>query len=76
MRVSPARQDDVARAALAVRAGEPDTDGRIQVEVTFQDLQHAEWAMWQLAEDVEVLAPDLLRAAVRDRAAAIAARHS
>lgn len=76
VRVSPARQDDVARAALAVRAGEPDTDGRIQVEVTFQDLQHAEWAMWQLAEDVEVLAPDLLRAAVRDRAAAIAARHS
>jgi hypothetical protein len=32
--------------------------------------------MWQLAEDVDVLAPDLLRASVRDRAAAIASRHS
>ena len=76
VRVTPTRQDDVARAALAVRAGEPDPDGRLRVEVTFQDLQHAEWAMWQLAEDLDVLAPDSLRASVRDRAAAIASRHS
>lgn len=75
VRVTPELQDDVARAALAVRAGEPDTDGRIRVEVTFQDMQQADWAMWQLAEYVEVLAPDLLRASVRDRAAVIAARH-
>jgi predicted DNA-binding transcriptional regulator YafY len=43
--------------------------------VTFQDSRHAEWALWQLGTDAEALAPPSLRTALRDRAAAIAARY-
>jgi hypothetical protein len=43
--------------------------------VTFQDARHAEWALWQLAMNAEALAPPWLRTALRDRAAAIAARY-
>lgn len=71
-----ARREAVARAALAVRSGKPDTDGRVRVQVTFQDMQHAEWALWQVAEDVEVLKPASLRAHLHERANAIAARHT
>jgi len=74
--VPPSRREDVARGALAVRTGGPETGERVRVEVTFQDMQHAEWALWQLAEDVEVVAPSSLRARLRDRASAISARHS
>ncbi|WP_353649171.1 YafY family protein [Nakamurella sp. A5-74] len=72
----PARQHDLARAALAVRVGEPTMDGTVRLEVTFQDIEHAEWALWQVVDDVEVLAPESLRAHLRDRANRIAARHS
>ncbi|MEJ7648843.1 MAG: WYL domain-containing protein [Nakamurella sp.] len=72
----PARQHDVARAALAVRVGEPTTDGTVRLQVTFQDIEHAQWALWQVVDDVEVLAPESLRAQLRDRANRIAARHS
>lgn len=61
--------------ALAVLTEEPDTDGRLRMEVTFQDSRHAEWALWQLGIDAEALAPPALRAALHDRAAAIAARY-
>ncbi|WP_443703147.1 hypothetical protein [Promicromonospora umidemergens] len=42
--------------------------------MTFHDSRHAEWALWQLGTDAETLAPQVLRAALRDRAAALAAR--
>lgn len=45
------------------------------MDVTFQDLRHAEWALWQLGTDAEALAPPSLRAALRDRAAALVARY-
>jgi predicted DNA-binding transcriptional regulator YafY len=59
--------------ALAVRAEEADADGWLRMEVTFQDSRHAEWALWQLAADAEVLAPQWLRDFMRNRGAAVAA---
>ena len=76
VRVSPARREDVARAALAVGTGSPDIDGWVRLEVVYQDSQHAEWALWQLAEDVDVVGPESLRRSLRDRAASIAARYA
>ncbi|MGI5171414.1 helix-turn-helix transcriptional regulator [Spirillospora sp. CA-253888] len=72
VRVDPARREDLVGSALAVRAEEPDTGGRLRLEVTFQDPRHAEWALWQLATDAEALSPQWLRDSLRDRAAAIA----
>ena len=75
VRVHPARREELVGTALAVRAEEADADGRLRLEVTFQDPRHAEWALWQLATDAEALAPQWLRTALRDRAAAIATRY-
>ncbi|MEV0660429.1 helix-turn-helix transcriptional regulator [Actinomadura luteofluorescens] len=75
LRVNPARREDLVGTALAVLTEEDDTDGRLRMEVTFQDSRHAVWAMWQLATNAEVLAPQWLRNSLRDRAAEIAARY-
>ena len=72
VRVDPARRESLVDTALAVRAEDPDTDGRLRLEVTFQDPRHAEWALWQLSTSAEALAPQWLRTALRDRATAIA----
>ncbi|XVQ14264.1 helix-turn-helix transcriptional regulator [Spirillospora sp. CA-255316] len=72
VRVNPSRREELVGTALAVRAEEADSDGWLRLEVTFQDPRHAEWALWQLATSAEALAPQWLRAALRDRAAAIA----
>src|SRR3569833_3985374 len=74
MRVDPKRREEVLSTAVAVRVAEPGTDGWLRLEATFQDAWHAEWALWQLGTDAEALAPPSLRTALRDRAAAIAAR--
>ncbi|MET9692485.1 WYL domain-containing protein [Streptomyces sp. NPDC006514] len=76
VRVNPARREELLDTALAVRAEEPDPDGRLRLELTFQDSRHAEWALWQLGTDVEALTPQSLRASLRDRAAALAARYA
>ncbi|MGW6728835.1 helix-turn-helix transcriptional regulator [Nocardia sp. NPDC055029] len=76
VRMNPARREDLVSTALAVRTEEPDTDGWLRLEVSFQDARHAEWALWQLGTDAEALAPQSLRAALRDRAAAIATRYA
>ncbi|TDC62648.1 WYL domain-containing protein [Actinomadura sp. GC306] len=73
--LDPARRDELAGTALSVHAEETDADGRLRMEVTFQDARHARWAMWQLAADAEALKPEWLRTALRDRAAAIVARY-
>jgi predicted DNA-binding transcriptional regulator YafY len=72
-RVDPARREELVGTALAVLSEEADADGRLRLEVAFQDARHAEWALWQLATDAEALAPQWLRASLRDRAAAVAA---
>jgi predicted DNA-binding transcriptional regulator YafY len=76
VRVNPTRREDLLDSAVAVRAEEPDADSWLRLEVTFQDLRHAEWALWQLSTDAEALAPQSLRTALRNRAAAIATRYA
>jgi len=75
-RVRPARRDDLLDNVVAVRAEEPDHDGWLRLEVAFQDLRHAEWALWQLGAQAEALTPQSLRAALHDRAAAIVGRYA
>ncbi|MFJ9646034.1 helix-turn-helix transcriptional regulator [Streptomyces sp. NPDC101206] len=75
VRVKPERREDLLNTAVAVRAAEPDADGWLRLEATFQDLRHAEWALWQLGTDVEALTPESLRTSLHDRAAALAARY-
>ncbi|GAA3660999.1 YafY family protein [Lentzea roselyniae] len=71
LRLDPARRGDLM--AVAVLTEETGADGWLRLEVTFQDARHAEWAVWQLSTNAEVLAPQWLRASLRDRAAALAA---
>lgn len=73
MRLSPTRRAELTETALAVFGESTEAGGRLRLELAFQDTTHAEWAIWQLAEDAEALAPPPLRAALRDRAAAILA---
>ncbi|WP_439377258.1 helix-turn-helix transcriptional regulator [Amycolatopsis lexingtonensis] len=73
-RVAPARRDELVGTALAA-VESTDADGWLRLEVSFQDRRHAEWALWQLGADAEVLTPQWLRAVLRDRAAAIATRY-
>ncbi|MFI9766147.1 helix-turn-helix transcriptional regulator [Streptomyces sp. NPDC052415] len=75
VRVKPERREDLLSKAVAVRATEPDPDGWLRLEVIFQDLRHAEWALWQLGTDAEALTPEPLRTSLRERAAALAARY-
>ena len=75
VRVNPLRREDLLGTALAVRTEEADPDGWLRMEVTFQDSRHAEWALWQLATNAEVLAPQWLRTALHKRAAAIVTRY-
>ena len=75
IRVNPERREELLSSAVAVRAVEPDTDGQLRLEATFQDLRHAEWALWQLGTDAEALTPAALRTSLRNRAAALASRY-
>jgi predicted DNA-binding transcriptional regulator YafY len=73
--VNPARREDLVGTAVAVLAEETEADGRLRLELTFQDSRHAEWALWQLSTNAEALAPQWLRTALRDRATAVATRY-
>ncbi|MFF8812852.1 helix-turn-helix transcriptional regulator [Streptomyces pactum] len=75
VRVNAERREDLLNTVVAVRTALPDADGRLRMEVTYQDLRHAEWGLWQLGTDAEALAPASLRAALHRRAAAMAARY-
>jgi predicted DNA-binding transcriptional regulator YafY len=75
LRVNPTRREELLNTARAVRTEEPEPDGWARLEVTFEDLRHAVWALWQLDTDAEALAPESLRAALRSRAEAIANRY-
>ncbi|MEV4839084.1 WYL domain-containing protein [Nonomuraea sp. NPDC049486] len=76
VRLDPARREDLVGTALAVLAEETDPDGRLRLEVTFQDRRHAEWALWQLSTNAEALAPQWLRDSLRARATAVATRYA
>lgn len=75
VRVDPTRREELIGTALSVGAEAADSDGWLRLEVAFQDARHAEWALWQLGLGVEALAPQWLRNALRDRAAALALRY-
>ncbi|WP_432878149.1 helix-turn-helix transcriptional regulator [Kribbella sp. CA-245084] len=74
--LNPARREDLMATALAVTTEQADPDGWLRLEVTFQDSRHAEWALWQLATNAEVLAPQSLRATLHTRATKIATRYA
>jgi predicted DNA-binding transcriptional regulator YafY len=75
VRVRASRRADLLRTAGEVLAEEPATDGRLRLTVAFGDAMHAERVLWSMADDVEVLAPAELRAALAARAEAVAARY-
>ncbi|MGW4646548.1 helix-turn-helix transcriptional regulator [Kitasatospora sp. NPDC004289] len=75
LRLAPARRAELVGTALAVLAETAEPDGRLRLELTFQDARHAEWALWQAGPDAEALAPQWLRESLRDRAAALLARY-
>ncbi|MEV5556270.1 WYL domain-containing protein [Nonomuraea wenchangensis] len=76
VRVEPARREDLVGTALAVITEEAGADGRLRMEVSFQDHRHARWALWQVATYAEVLAPQWLREYLHDRAVAVAGRYA
>ena len=71
VRVRPTRRDHLLNTARAVRAEQPQPDGWVRLDVTFEDLRHAVWAVWQLGTDVEVIAPESAREAIALRATAL-----
>jgi predicted DNA-binding transcriptional regulator YafY len=74
--VAPSRRDELLNTVRAVRLEEPAADGRVRLCVDFEDERHAMWAIWQLGTDAEVLAPETLRTALRERATSLAARYA
>jgi predicted DNA-binding transcriptional regulator YafY len=76
VRVNPVRRAELFDTVEAVRAEAPDADRWLRLEVTFQDARHAEWALWQLGLDADVLSPQSLRTALRDRAAGMVTRYT
>ncbi|WP_329024193.1 helix-turn-helix transcriptional regulator [Streptomyces sp. NBC_00690] len=75
VQVDPAQREPLVGTALAVHAEETDEDGRLRLDVVFQDARHAEWALRQHAPHAEVLAPQWLRTTLHQRAAEVAARY-
>ncbi|MEU4690959.1 WYL domain-containing protein [Actinoplanes sp. NPDC023714] len=77
VRVAPTRREDLLGTAIAARTEDPEPDaaGWLRLEVTFQDLRHAVWALWQLGLDAEALSPPSLREALHRRAEALADRY-
>lgn len=74
--VAPAWRDELLDLVESVRAEQPEPDGRFQLEVTFQDLWHAEWALWRLGTHAEALEPPELRTAMHRRALQVASRYA
>ncbi|WP_392423633.1 helix-turn-helix transcriptional regulator [Barrientosiimonas humi] len=70
--VDDARRDELVTTALAVRVEDFALEGRLRLEVTWQDSEHAEFALWRLASAATVLEPRWLRDALRNRATQVA----
>lgn len=75
VRVRASRRDELLGTARALRAEEPEPDGWVRLDVVFEDLRHAMWAIWQLDVDAHVVAPDALRHALSERARRVATLH-
>ncbi|MEU4553108.1 helix-turn-helix transcriptional regulator [Micromonospora violae] len=75
VRVKASRREELLNSTRAVRAEQPDAQDWVRLDVTFEDLRHAIWAVWQLGTDAELLAPDAARRAMHERAKALVARY-
>lgn len=75
-RIDPLRREDLVGTALHIVQESPEPDGRLRLELTFQDLRHAEWALWQLGTSADALTPHSLRTALHERAVAVAAHYA
>lgn len=76
VRIKTSRRAELLDAARAVRAETPEQDDWVRLDVTFEDLRHAVWAVWRLDTDAEVLTPVSLREALRVRAENLLARYA
>ncbi len=76
VRVTSPRREELLDAARAVRAEELESNDWVRLDVTFEDLRHAVWAVWRLGTDAEVLTPDSLREALCVRAEELLARYA
>lgn len=76
VRVRPAHREALADHAVAIRAEKAHQDGWVHLELAFQDLWHAQWALWQLGAQAEALGPPELRRALHDRARRLADRYA
>lgn len=75
VRVRRSRRGELLNTARGVRGEESDLDGWVRLEVTYDDLRHATWALWRLGTDAEVMVPAAVRSALRERAEALVARY-
>lgn len=75
LRISPPGVEELTGTALALRMKD-DADGWVRAQADFQDARHAEWALWQLNSEWEILGPRTLRESLYRRAAGLARRLS
>ena len=75
VRIRATARAGLVRRAREVVAERADGDGWLRVEIGFGGLDHALAVVWALGPDAEVLEPAELRAALRERARATAARY-
>ena len=73
VRVRTSRREELLNTARAIRVEEPEPDGWLRLDVAFEDLRHAVWAVWQLDIDAQVISPETLREALTERARQVAA---
>lgn len=76
VRVRSSRREELLVNTRAVRSEEQEIDGWVRLDVAFEDLRHAVWALWQLGTAAEVITPDDLRDALRTRATDLLALYS
>ncbi|MGM1018776.1 MAG: helix-turn-helix transcriptional regulator [Actinomycetota bacterium] len=75
VRVKTSRREELLENARGIRSEEPEPDDWVHLDVTFEDLRHAVWAVWRLDTDAEVLAPESVREALYVRAEALTTRY-
>lgn len=76
LRIEAGRREELLETVRGVRAEDADeAEGWVRLEVLFEDLRHAVWAIWQLGTAVDVQEPEALRLALRRRAETILERY-
>lgn len=75
-RVEVNRRDELVATARAVTADWPERDGCRRLELVYDDIRHAQWALWQLDLAAEVIEPATLRKAMAERALTLAQRYA